>query len=160
VSRPPATGPDEEATAPPIAHTATARARRPGSGYAWLISAIEDGMITAAAAPCANRAATNAARLGARPQAVDAVTNTATPTPKARRAPVRSVSAPADSSTAATISVYPSTTHCDPAIPPPNSRRIDGNATLTTTASRVITKNPAPPPPASTRSWTGQRRQG
>jgi hypothetical protein len=40
-------------------------------------------------------------------------------------------------------------------MPPPRSRRIDGKATLTTTASKVITKkpstaaasvNPAPPP--------------
>ena len=32
VSSPPSTGPDEEATAPPIAHIASARARRAGSG--------------------------------------------------------------------------------------------------------------------------------
>ncbi len=105
VSRPPSTGPEQEATAPPIAHTATARARRPGSGYAWPISAIDDGIITAAAAPCTNRAAISAPRLGARPHAAEAATNTTRPAAKARRAPTRSVSAPAGSSTAANISV-------------------------------------------------------
>ena len=32
VSTPPSTGPHDDASAPPIAHTATARARRAGSG--------------------------------------------------------------------------------------------------------------------------------
>ena len=32
VSRPPTSGPELEASAPPMAHTATARARRTGSG--------------------------------------------------------------------------------------------------------------------------------
>ena len=101
-SRPPNTGPALDATAPPIAHTATARARRTGSGYAWVISAIDDGITTAAAVPCTNRAATSA---GASPHAVDATTKTATPRPHARRAPIRSVSAPAESRNAANISV-------------------------------------------------------
>ena len=43
--------------APPIAHTATARARRAGSGYAWPTRVIEEGIITAAAAPWTNRGA-------------------------------------------------------------------------------------------------------
>jgi DNA-binding MarR family transcriptional regulator len=143
VSRPPTTGPEEAATAPPIAHTATARARLAGSGNAWPISAIDAGIITAAAAPCPNRATMSAPRLGARPQAAEAATNTPSPAANARRAPTRSVSAPADSSSAANISVYPSTTHCSPVMPPPRSPRIEGRATLTTTASRVITKKPS-----------------
>jgi hypothetical protein len=51
VSTPPSSGPEDDATAPPIAHTATARARRAGDGYAWPISAIDEGISTAAAAP-------------------------------------------------------------------------------------------------------------
>src|SRR2546426_10937866 len=54
VSTPPSTGPEEDAIALPIAHTATARARLAGSGYAWPISAIDDGIITAAAEPWTN----------------------------------------------------------------------------------------------------------
>jgi hypothetical protein len=67
--------------------------------------AIEDGIITAAAAPCTNRAATSAPRPGARPQAAEAATNTESPAANARRAPARSDSEPADSSSAANMSV-------------------------------------------------------
>ena len=105
VSRPPTTGPADDATEAPIAHTATARARLPGCGYAWPISAIDDGITTAAAAPCTNRDATSTPKPGARPHPADAATNTVMPMPKARRAPIRSVSAPADSNTAANINV-------------------------------------------------------
>ena len=143
VSRPPSTGPADDATPPPMAHTATARARLTGSAYPWLMRAIEAGIITAAAVPCTNRAAISAPRLGARPQAAEAATNNPSPAANPRRAPTRSDSAPADSSRAANISVYPSTTHCSPAMPPPNSCRIDGRAILTITASSVIMKNPS-----------------
>ncbi len=143
VSSPPVTGPAEDAIAPPIAHMATARARRAGSGNAWPIRAIDDGIMTAAAAPCTSRAVTSTPRPGARPQAAEASTNPATPAPNARRAPIRSASAPADSSSAANISVYPAATHCRPLIPPPKSARTDGSATLTTVASSVTTKNPS-----------------
>jgi hypothetical protein len=51
VSTPPSTGPDDDAMAPPIAHTATARPRSRGLGKAWLMSAIVAGIITAAADP-------------------------------------------------------------------------------------------------------------
>src|SRR6185437_9649816 len=105
VSRPPRTGPADAATPPPTAHTATARARLTGSEYAWLIRAIEAGIITAAAAPWKNRAATRAPSPGARPQAAEATTNTDRPAANARRAPIRSDSDPADSSSAANISV-------------------------------------------------------
>src|SRR2546430_13555227 len=66
VSIPPTTGPADDATEAPIAHTATARARLPGCGYAWPISAIDDGITTAAAAPCTNRDATSTFKPGAR----------------------------------------------------------------------------------------------
>src|SRR4051794_17720545 len=104
-STPPSKGAHEEAIAPPMAETATARARGTGSGYAWLISAIDDGMISAAAAPCTNRAATSTVIVGAQPQVRDATTNAAMPTPKARRAPMRADIAPDDSSSAANSSV-------------------------------------------------------
>ena len=69
------------------------------------------GIITAAPAPCTNRAATRNGRLGARPQAAEAARNTTMPRPNARLAPIRSEIDPADNSSAASISVYPSTTH-------------------------------------------------
>ena len=59
----------------------------------------------AAAVPCTNLAATSVARLGATPQAADATANKTSPAANARRAPIRSASAPADSSSAANISV-------------------------------------------------------
>ncbi len=101
---PPSTGPDEEATAPPIAHTPTARPRALASGKACRISAIDEDIIAAAAAPCTNRAATSSPRLDPSPHATDARTNTTMPAAKARRAPTRSLSEPADSSSAANIS--------------------------------------------------------
>ncbi len=105
INSPPRTGPADEATAPPIAHIDTARARRPGSGYAWAISAIDEGITTAAAVPCTNRNATSSARPGASPQATEAITKPTTPSPNARFAPIRSVSDPAESRNAANIRV-------------------------------------------------------
>lgn len=59
---PPSNGPDDEATAPPIAHPPTARPRALASGNAWRTSAIDAGIIIAAAPPCTNRATTKANR--------------------------------------------------------------------------------------------------
>src|SRR6266571_6275937 len=157
VSTPPSTGPHAEATEPPIAHTATARARLTESGYACPISAIDDGMITAAAAPCTILAAISAPIAGASPHAADTRANSPTPAPNARRAPARSESAPADSSSAANSSVQPSTTHCSPVIPPPRSARIEGKATLTTTASSVTTKNPSTAAASAATAWRDRR---
>lgn len=67
--------------------------------------AIDAGIITAAAAPWTKRATTSAPSLGARPQAAEATTNTASPVVKARRAPTRSESAPAENNSAANRSV-------------------------------------------------------
>jgi hypothetical protein len=64
---------------------------------------MEEGISTAAAAPWTNRAATSAPRLGARPQAAEAATNSDSPAAKARRAPTRSDSAPAVSKRAANM---------------------------------------------------------
>jgi hypothetical protein len=47
---------------------------------------MDAGIITAAAAPWTNRATTSAPGLGARPHATEAATNSASPTPNARRA--------------------------------------------------------------------------
>ncbi|KAG0734909.1 hypothetical protein G6F24_018843 [Rhizopus arrhizus] len=88
-----------------MAHSAPACPRRLGSGYAWRISAMEAGIMAAAPTPCARRAATSTANDGAHPQAIDARTNTTSTMPNARRAPMRSTSAPADSSSAPNIRV-------------------------------------------------------
>jgi hypothetical protein len=142
VSRPPTIGPEVDATEPPNAQTATARPRWTVSGYDWLIRVRVAGMITAAAAPWTSRATTSRPSVGAAPQVTDATVNSATPTVKARRAPNLSARDPEDRSRAANSRVYPSTTHCRPVMPPPRPSRIDGRATLTTTASRVTTKKP------------------
>ncbi len=47
-----------------------------------------------------------------------------------------------DSIRAAKDSVYASTTHCSPDIPPPSAVPIDGSATFTTDASRVMSAKP------------------
>ncbi len=105
VSTPPRTGPAEDATAPPIAHNATARARAADSGNPWRINAIDAGIIAAAAAPCTNRAPTSTGRAGASPHAIEASTNTTIPVENARRAPTRSLTDPAVSNSAANIRV-------------------------------------------------------
>ena len=105
IRNPPTTGPAAEATPAPRDQRAIARARSASSAYASRINASDDGMITAAPAPCASRAATSTASEGASPHATEAITNSAKPDPNARRAPMRSASAPADSSSAANMSV-------------------------------------------------------
>ncbi|MGX5186453.1 hypothetical protein ACWKT5_27710 [Streptomyces avermitilis] len=47
-----------------------------------------------------------------------------------------------DSISAAKARVYASTTHWSPDMPPPNAEPIDGRATFTTDASRVISAKP------------------
>ena len=84
---------------------AMARARSPASWYASRIRASDDGMITAAPAPWASRAATSTPSVGASPHAADAATKSAIPAPNACRAPIRSANAPADSISAANRSV-------------------------------------------------------
>jgi hypothetical protein len=105
VSTPPRSGPAEDAAAPPIAHIATARAWRTGSGWAWAMSAMDDGITSAAASPWAKRNATSTPSCGAGPHAGDARVNPAIPSPNARRAPIRSASEPAESRAAANVSV-------------------------------------------------------
>jgi hypothetical protein len=84
----------------------------------------------------------------------DSGESTGTPASSIRRSPSRSPSAPAVSSSAASVSVYPLSTHCTPAIGLCRSRRIVGTATLSTLPSRMIAeyprqiaKNPARRPP-------------
>ena len=84
---------------------AMARARVLASEYASRIRASDAGSITAAPAPCAGGAATSTPSPGASPQAAEAATNTAGPAPNDWRAPIRSQSARADSSSAANMSV-------------------------------------------------------
>jgi hypothetical protein len=98
VSTPPSSGPSATATAPPTAQTPRARARRPGSGKASLIRAIDAGSMIAAAAPLPARAAINAPMVGASAQAIEVRPKRATPVAKARFAPMRSARFPANSS--------------------------------------------------------------
>ena len=104
-STPPATGPAATATAPPTVHSAMARARSAASGKACRTRASEEGSMIAAALPWNRRAAISSPSPGASPQAAEATVKTATPAPNARLAPMRSESAPADSRSAANISV-------------------------------------------------------
>ena len=67
--------------------------------------AIDAGIITAAAEPCTKRATIRVSRPGARPQAADAATKPTMPMMNARRAPRRSLKAPAARSRAANINV-------------------------------------------------------
>jgi hypothetical protein len=52
VNTPPSRGPSAAATAPPTAHTPSARARRPGSGKASRINAMDAGSITVGDCTC------------------------------------------------------------------------------------------------------------
>ena len=105
VRKPPTTGPAAEATDAPSDQMAIARARSAASWYASRMRASDDGMTMAAPAPCASRATTSTPSVGASPHATEAMTKSASPMPSACRAPVRSASAPAESSSAANRSV-------------------------------------------------------
>ena len=101
VNSPPSGWPTSAATAPPTAHTPRAFARRAGSGNASRTRAIDAGNMIAAPAPCAQRAAINAAEVGANAQAADVTPKRAMPRAIALLAPIRSDRLPANSSRAA-----------------------------------------------------------
>ena len=105
VSTPPSTGPEAAAIPLTAPQTPTARARAPGSSYAAPSRASEDGTRTAAAVPWTSRATMREPVPGASPHAAEATTNTPRPAAKVRWAPKRSPSDPADSSSAANVSV-------------------------------------------------------
>ena len=105
MSSPPTTGPADSATLAPAAHSPTARLRPASSGKAWLSRASEQAPRSAAPAPWTARAAISTGMSGARPQAIDAATNTTKPTLYTRRAPNRSPSAPPERIRAANINV-------------------------------------------------------
>ena len=99
--------------------------------------------MTAAAQPWTTRAATSTGSTGASPHQADAAANTTSPQPKTRRAPSQSDTVPAEISSAANGTVYPSTTHCRPDVAPCSDRPIGVSATFTAVASRLIMKNPS-----------------
>ena len=98
------------------------------------------GTSSAAPVPCTSRMPTSTPMPGASAQPAEATVNRASPARNTRRGPNRSPATPADSSSAAKASVYPSTAHCSPVTPPPRSRLIAGSARFTAVASRITMK--------------------
>jgi hypothetical protein len=123
------------------------------SGKASRIRAIDAGSMTAAPAPCRQRAAMSTVMLGATAQAAEARVNPTIPSSRAFFAPIRSARLPANSSREANSRVYPSIVHCWPEVPPPSSRVMFGSATLTMEMSSVMRKNPSDPTARTVRAW-------
>ena len=80
--------------------------------------------------------------VGASAHISDVTANAAIPMTYARLAPNRSERFPANSSSAAKNSVYPSRIHCCALVSPPRSAAMLGSARLTMLTSRVMRKNP------------------
>ncbi len=141
-SHPPTNGPSA-LVAPDIpAHSPTA-CPRSSSRIPALTSARLPGTSAAAATPCTRRATTNHSMVGARPHAIEAIANTISPPTNTALRPYRSPATPPVSSSALSVSMYPSTTHCCPASPVSRSRAMVGNATFTTVPSRKATPEPS-----------------
>src|ERR1035437_1216999 len=88
------------------------------------------------------RTVTSTPRLGAIAQPKEATPNSSSPAWKARRAPIRSLMVPESSSTEASTTVYPSTTHCSPVTEVCRPSAMRSSAMVTTVVSRMTTKNP------------------
>ena len=101
VRTPPSTGPAAIAAAPPVFHTATARARAAGSSNACRTRESDAGSVTAAAQPWTSRDPIRTHSAGASPHPADAAVNRARPQLNTWRAPARSDTEPAEMSSAA-----------------------------------------------------------
>jgi len=121
ISSPPTSGPAATEMAPAATQATVARSRSARFVNRWGTSASVAGSSAAAPAPWTARAPISQPIPGAVAHAADAAVNTAMPPSSMRRSPTRSPSAPALSSSAASGSVYPSSTHCAPAMEEPRS---------------------------------------
>jgi hypothetical protein len=138
ISTPPTRGPAATEIAPAATQATVARSRSARAVNRCGTRARVAGSSAAAPAPCTARAAMSQPMPGALAHAAEAAVNTAIPPSSMRRSPIRSPSAPAVSSSAASGSVYPSRTHCAPAMELPRSWRMVGMATFSTLPSRMI----------------------
>ncbi len=108
----------------------------------WFSRLSDDGTRRAAPIPWIARAVTRTAKLGAKPQAIDASVNSTNPPTNIRLAPIRSPSAPAVRMKAANVTVYALTTSWSELTPSPSDAPIDLTATLTTLTSSWTTQKP------------------
>src|SRR5665213_3484516 len=153
ISQPPMNGPVAEATPPRPVHAPMAWPRSSSRNDAWRMARLP-GVSRAPPTPCNIRKAISVVEPGASAQAAEATVNQMTPMVKTRRRPNRSPSDPPTRRRAASVSVYPLTTHWSWAIEAWNSRPMVGSAIPTTVASTeaipepstvaAITHRPAP----------------
>ncbi len=141
MSHPPRTGPMAVVIAVAPDHVPIARPRSLSPNDA-LIRARLPGTRNAAPTPWIARAAINCWTLAARPQATDAIANTATPSRNILRRPNRSPIDPPTRISAASVSPYDSTTHCTPTTLAPKLFCRAGKATLTTVPSMKAMLDP------------------
>ena len=107
------------------------------SGKASASSASDVAKRIAAPRPCTARAVSSMAMLPAAPHQSDAPVKTTSPITKSRRRPNRSAIEPDVRTTAASATVYASTTHWRPEIPASRLDAIFGSAVLTTAMSSM-----------------------
>ena len=150
-SAPPRRGPEGSASAPAPAQMPTARALDPLSAYRSVMTARVPGRSSAAPTPCTALAVTSSSMFGAAPQPSDARPKTARPASTTRLWPIRSPNAPKTRSSAASVIMYPATTHCCPVRLVSSPVRMDGRATLTTVTSSWTRKIPTQSRPSSMR---------
>src|SRR5215471_14668084 len=135
-------GPTAVATPPSPDQAPMALGRSSGLNEACRIARLP-GVSSAPPAPCNARAAIRNSTLGARPQASEASANHMVPITKSFRRPYVSPSDPPSSSSPASVSVYPSTTHCMLETWAWKSLPIAGSAMPTTVASSAAIPDPS-----------------
>ena len=142
VSAPPASSPIEAPAEATKLYTPIALACSRGWGNIVTIIPRITAEVIAPPTPCTKRAAISSSWLWATPQASEAVVKTARPTRNIRRRPIRSPSRPASRRRPPNAIRYAFTTQARSDCEKPRSVWIDGSATFTIVASRMIMSIP------------------
>ena len=163
-TRPPAVGPIASPTRPTVEISVIARTRRPSSSKSRKASAIDPGVVMAAATPIATRTAMSCSAVVTKAVARLAIARRRRPTSMTRRRPTRSESAPKASIRPPKTTAYAPVTHCSATVEACNSRPMVGRATLRIELSSISNRNTADRPTkathASRRGGGGARHNG
>ncbi len=156
-TRPPAVGPSASPARPTVEMRVVARTRRPSSSNRRKASAIEPGVVIAAATPIATRMAMSCSAVRTRTVARPATPSRTSPASMTRRRPNRSASAPKASIDPPNTTAYAPVTHCSAVVDACSSRPMVGSATFRIELSSISKRNTADSPARATQASRNER---
>jgi hypothetical protein len=126
-------------------------------GHRWAASAIDPGVVIAAATPIATRTATSCSAVKTKAVARLATPSRTSPMSMIRRRPNRSAIAPNASINPPNTTAYAPVTHCNAMVEACSSRPIVGSATFKIELSSISKRNTADSPARATHASRNDR---